>query len=60
MKPIDKTWKAVVDPGYSVLGLAHSVGRDNVLYLDVVTGWPGSRGRTWPALERRARRDRLK
>ena len=62
MKAIDKTWKAILDPGYSVLGLPHGVGRNDALYLDVVTGWQGPR-RSWPAFGSRShpateRRDR--
>ena len=59
MKAIHKTWPALLDPGYSVLALAHGVGRKGSLYLDVTTGCHPSR-RIWPALEGRASRIRLK
>ena len=43
MKANEQTWTAFLDPQYSVLGLPHGLGRDGARYLDVATGWQGSR-----------------
>jgi hypothetical protein len=45
---------AFVDPEYSVLGLKRGLGRDEIQYLDVVTGWRGTFW-VWPAGTRRSR-----
>ncbi len=55
MKANDKNWTTFLDPGYSVLALPQGLGRNGFRYLDVTTGWQGSR-RVWPAFDRRARR----
>ncbi len=59
MKANDQTWTMFLDPDYSVLGLSSGPGRNGVQYLDVATGWQGSRW-IWPALDGRTRRHRLK
>jgi hypothetical protein len=55
----NETWTAILDPQYSVLPLPRGLGRDGARYLDIVTGWQGSR-RNRHAFERRRRRHRLK
>jgi len=47
----NETWTAILDPQYSVLPLPPGLGRDGARYLDIATGWQGSR-RNWPAFER--------
>jgi len=58
MKANDKIWTAFLDPEYSVLGLPPGPGRDRVWYLEIATGWQGSR-RIRAAFEVLPRRDRL-
>jgi hypothetical protein len=59
MKANEKTWMELVDPEYSVLRLRQGVAGDGVRYLDVETGWRGSR-RLWPAPLRRPERECVK
>lgn len=55
MRASETTKAAFFDPEYSVLGVKRGSGREVIHYLDVVTGWGGSRW-TWPAGATRSRR----
>ena len=43
MKANEQIWTAILDPRYSVLALPHGLGRVGARYLDIATGWQGSR-----------------
>ncbi len=43
MKANEQSWTAILDPRYSFLALPHGLGRVGARYLDIATGWQGSR-----------------
>ena len=43
MKSNDERWAAFLDPEFSILELSSGLGRRDVQYVDVITGWQGPR-----------------